>query len=144
MANEIKLIYGTARVLEDAGGAIASGAFAQAADASVSETDSLDWPDADFVLSCAFSTAPAAGRAIAIYAQPLDVDGTEGTPAPSSNVRHHYIGAFAPNNVTTLQTLWLRAYDLPRRYACWLENSAGQPIAAGWSLKIIPRTTGTV
>jgi hypothetical protein len=142
MANEIKLIYGTQKTLEANGASITSTSFAQADDAGVSSSDTGDYPDGDFALTCTFGTAPAANKAINVYVQPLNIDDTSDSPSPSANFKRHFVGAFVPNNVNTAQTLFLRAYDLPKEFNVWLENQGGQTISAGWVLKFTPRTVG--
>jgi len=142
MANELKLVYGTQKTLEANGASSASASFTQADDANVASADTGDYPDADFALTLTFGTAPAANKTVGLYVQPLNVDGTADEPTPDANYKRHFVGAFVPDAVNTSQTLWLRAYDLPKEYACWLENSAGQTINAGWVLKVTPRSTG--
>jgi hypothetical protein len=143
MAGEAVAKYGTQKTLEANGASCANGAYVKADDASVSETDTLDYRDAEFALTLTFAVAPAAGQAIILFVQPLDVDGTADTPDPSANYQKHYAATFTPNAVATSQTLWAPANaPLPRRYFAWFGNRAGQSINAGWVLKMTPRTIG--
>ena len=142
MTGELKLVYGTQKTVEANGASITNTSFVQADDANMTSADSLDYPDADFALTCTFGTAPTANKSVNLYVQPLNFDGTSDSPSPSANFKRHFVGAFVPNNVNTSQTLFLRGYDLPKEYACWLENQGGQTINTGWVLKVTPRSIG--
>ena len=134
---------GTAKTLESSGASIAAGAVAQADDANyVLSTDAANWPDAEFVLTATFATAPTEGRAVNLFARPLDIDGTNDAPVPEAGRPTHYVGSFVVDNVTTTQTLNLHgivARDLPRNAAYYLHNGTDQALSAGWKLIVIPR-----
>ena len=142
MSGETIVKFGTVKTLEASGAAIASNAMAQADDASYDlVADGAYYPDADFVLTGTFGTAPTEGTVLALYARPLDVDGTADTEVPETTRPTVFIGSFVVNNVTTAQTMTLRAYDLPTKADYYVHNSgAGQTLSAGWALKITPRT----
>lgn len=142
MSGETIVKLGTVKTLEANGAAIANNALAQADDASYDiVADGAYYPDADFVLTVTFGTAPTEGAVIALYARPLDVDGTADTEVPETTRPTLFIGSFAVNNVTTAQTLTLRAYDVPTKADYYLHNNGtGQTVSAGWTLKVIPRT----
>lgn len=134
---------GTAKTLEASGGSITAGSVVQADDAAyVLSTDAASWPDAEFVLTCAFSTAPTEGRAINLLARPLDIDSTSDAEVPEAARPTQYIGSFVVNNVTSTQYMQLQgvvAYDLPRNAAYYLHNGADQTISSGWKLVAVPR-----
>ena len=142
MSGETIVKFGTVKTLEANGAAIANNALAQADDASYDlVADGAYYPDADFVLTGTFGTAPTEGTVLALYARPLDVDGTADTEVPETTRPTAFIGSFVVNNVTTLQVMMLRAYDLPTMADYYVHNSGtGQTLSAGWTLKVTPRT----
>lgn len=98
-------------------------------------------PDADFVLSCQFATAPAAGTTIDLYAQDLDIDGTGDARPPTTSYRERFVGSFVIDNTTAAQYLRLSAYDVPPKAAYYLHNNGtGQTMSAGAKLVAVPRT----
>ena len=138
-----KVVIGTIKTLEANGSSITNGAVVQADDASYDlATDAAGWPDAEFVLTGAFGTAPTEGRCVNLYARPMDMDGTVDAEAPEAARPTTYIGSFAANNVTATQSMplvGLVARDLPRLANYYLHNDAGQTLSAGWVLKVVPR-----
>ena len=142
MAGETIIKLGTPKTLEANGASIANNALAQADDASYSIiTDGAYFPDADFVLTATFGTAPTEGAVLALYARPLAVDGTADTQVPEITRPTLFIGSFVVDNVTTAQTMTLRAYDLPTKADYYIHNNGtGTSVSAGWVLKVTPRT----
>lgn len=145
MSGENLVVYLDAnqRVLSSNGAAIASGAIAAAAAASYDVVaDGAGYPDGSFVLTCSFGTAPVENTTLSLYAQPLAIDsGPVDAQVPETTRPTMVIGSFVVNNVTGAQSIVLNAYDLPRKAAYWLFNNAtGQLLAAGWTLKVTPRT----
>ena len=134
---------GTAKTLESSGASIAAGAVGQADDANyVLSTDAANWPDAEFVLTATFATAPTEGRAVNLLARPLNIDGTNDAPVPEAGRPTHYVGSFIVDNTTSTQYLNLQgivAYDLPREADYYLHNGADQAVSAGWKLVVTPR-----
>lgn len=143
MAGEAIVKWGTQKTLEANGTGVGSGGFVQADDASYSVVaDGAGYPDAEFVLACTFGTAPTENGVVSLLARPLNIDGTADADAPEFSRQVQFIGNFIVNNVTTTQYLWLIGYDLPKEADYYLANNAGQMIAAGWTLKVTPRTLG--
>lgn len=142
MSGERTFVWGTAKTLEASGLAIANNAVVQADDAIYSvETDGASFPDADFVLVGTFGVAPTENAVIALYAQPLDIDGVKDTDAPEATRPTRFVGSFMLNNVTTEQVLLIEAFGLPRKAYYYLHNNgSGQQLNAGWTLKVTPRT----
>ena len=143
MSGERITVWGAVvKVLESAGLAIANGAVVQASAATYSvEVDGGGYPDADFALIGTFGAAPTEGATLALYARPLDIDGTADTDVPESTRPTRFIGTFVVNNVTTEQVLLLEAVELPRKADYYVFNNAtGQQLNAGWTLKVTPRT----
>jgi hypothetical protein len=145
MAGEITVTFGTEKTLEANGAAIANNNVGQADDATYSvAADGANFPDARFVLSFAFGTAPAENTSLVLLARPLNIDGTADSEPPENGAatfKGRFMGAFTVNNVTTTQYAVLTAYDLPREaeYFVW-NNGTGQSLSAGWTLKVLPRT----
>lgn len=144
MANEAIYKTGTQKTLEANGASIANNALAQADDASYAVVaDGGGYPDAEFVLTATFATAPTEGAALSLYARPLDVDGTSDTEIPETTRPTYPVGVFIVNNVTTAQLAICRARGLPMVANYYLHNNAtGQTISAGWVLKVTPMTLG--
>ena len=142
MSGETILAFGAAKTLEAAGASIANNSLAQADDAGYSvAADGGYYPDAKFVFSGAFATAPTEGTTLALYARPLDIDGTLDADVPEATRPTVFIGAFVVNNVTTTQTIELIAQDVPWNADYYLHNNGtGQTLSAGWTLKVTPFT----
>ncbi len=142
MAGETILKFGTPKTLEANGGSITNNSVVQADDATYSvASDGAYYPDAKFVASFTFGTAPTEGTILALYARPLDVDGTADAEVPEATRPTVYIGSFVVNNVTTTQYAELIARDVPWLASYYLHNSGtGQTVSAGWTLKVTPYT----
>ena len=144
MSGEVVVKLGTPKTLEANGASIANNTLAQADDANYSvASDGAYYPDAKFVASFTFGTAPIEGTTIALYARPLDIDGTNDAEVPETTRPTVFIGIFTVNNVTTAQYIELVAQDVPWNAAYYLHNNGtGQSLSAGWTLKVTPRTYG--
>jgi len=144
MSGEAIVLFGTQKTLEANGASIANNALAQADDANYDiAADGAYFPDAEFVLTATFGTAPTEGTVLALYARPLDVDGAADTEVPEAARPSVFVGSFVVNNVTTPQTMTLRAYDVSTKADYYLHNNGtGQTVSAGWVLKVTPRTVG--
>lgn len=142
MSNETIVSLGTQKTLEANGGSIANNTLAWADDANYSiSADGAYFPDAKFVVSVTFGTAPTEGTTLALYARPLDIDGTNDAEVPETTRPTVFIGTFAVNNVTTAQYIELLAQDVPWNAAYYLHNNGtGQTVSAGWTLKATPFT----
>lgn len=142
MSNEAIVKFGTTKTLEANGASITNNTLAQADDATYSIiSDGAYYPDAIFTSTFTFGTAPTEGTTLALYAQPLDVDGTTDTEVPEVTRPTVFIGTFVVNNVTTLQAAVLTAYDIPTVASYYLHNNGtGQTVSVGWTLKVTPKT----
>ena len=142
MSGETIIKLGTPKTLEANGASIANNTLAQADDANYSiSSDGAYFPDAKFVVSVTFGTAPTEGTTLALYARPLDIDGTNNAEVPETTRPTVFIGTFAVNNVTTAQFIELLAQDVPWKAAYYLHNNGtGQTVSAGWTLKVTPFT----
>lgn len=149
MANEAKIFRGTTKTLEANGALIANNDAGVADDATYAQVaDGAGYPDGEFVLGFTFGTAPVENSIIALYARPLDIDGTNDSEVPESGAltfKGEYIGGFVVNNVITIQYARCVGRNLPALANYYLHNAAtGQSIAAAWTLKITPLTLGPV
>lgn len=143
MSGEIQVVYGTTKTLEANGASTANNALSQADDANYDVvSDGGSYPDGEFVLSVTYSVAPVVGSVVAIYARPLDVDGTNDAQAPTAARPVQYIGQMVLENVTTTQYSHpILARDLPKLASYYIHNNAtGQTISSGWTLKVTPRS----
>ena len=60
---------------------------------------------------------------------------------PEATRPTRFVGSFIINNVTGEQVLQLEAFGLPRKADYYIHNNgSGQSAAAGWTLKVTPRT----
>jgi len=142
MSGEAIRARGITKTLEANGASIANNAIAQADDATYDITaDGDDYEDAKFVASFTFGTAPTEGTVLALYARPLDIDGTNDAEVPEAARPTVYIGNFVVNNVTSTQYAELVGYDVPDKADYYLHNNGtGQTVSAGWTLKVTPRS----
>ena len=140
MAGELQIVFGTQKTLEASGASIANNALAQADDATYGVVaDGGSYPHARFVAALTFGTAPTENTVVALYAQPLDIDGTNDADAPETTRPVVFIGSFVVNNVTTAQYLQIDARNVPWIASYYLHNNGtGQTISAGWTLKVTP------
>lgn len=144
MSNEAIVIVGTQKTLEASGASIANNALAQADDASYGiVADGISYPDARFVLTGAFATAPTENTTLALYARPLNIDSTADADAPETTRPTQYIGVFVVNNVTTSQSLVCNAQNVPWEADYYIHNNGtGQTLSSGWKLLVTPCTIG--
>lgn len=142
MSGELIVVLGTPKTLEASGASITNNSIGAADDANYDRNgDGADYPDAEFVLGATFGTAPTEGTVVALYARPLDIDGTNDSEVPEATRPTLFIGSFVVNNVTTAQYMQLLARNVPKLAAYYLHNNGtGQTISSGWTLKVTPRT----
>lgn len=141
MAGEAVIVLGTPATLEANGGSITSGSVVQANDATYAIASNAYFPDAKFVASFTFATAPTEGTVLALYARPINIDSTNDAEVPEATRPTVYIGSFVVNNVTTAQYAELLAEDVPWEAEYYIHNNGtGQTVSAGWTLKATPCT----
>lgn len=144
MSGECIVVYldASQKILSSNGSAIASGAVGQASAASYDVlNDGAGYPDGMFVLTGSFATAPIENSSLLLYAQPLGIDGAANAQVPEATRPTLLIGAFVLNDVAGAQSIAFMAYDLPRKANYFIHNNgSGQSLAAGWSLKVTPRS----
>ena len=142
MANEAKFVRGTQKTVSTTIGAIANNAISSSV-GSYSATDTLDYPDAEFVLKVTFATAPTENATIDLHVRAVDIQSTNDHEAPDATYRPGYLGSFTVNNVTTAQYLRCVGRDLPKAGDLYLFNNAtGQSTSANAELYMTPLTLG--
>lgn len=132
----------TQKTLEASGAVIANGAYVKATTGYSRLSDGNDAPDAKIALGVTFGTAPAAGKALILFARKLNVDGANDAPVPSANYQETLIGSVIVDAVTTTQYLETVVEDVPAEFDLYIRNDTGQSVSAGWTAKITPQTYG--
>lgn len=142
MSGENVEVWGNAKLLETNGQAIPNGSVVLAGTVNYDKAvDGLNYPDAQFILSCAFATAPLEGSLIAVYARTMGLDGALNAQIPEASRPTKRIGYFEVDNVTSAQVMDLIATDVPRIAQYYLHNvNTGQSLGSGWRLMVVPRT----
>jgi hypothetical protein len=145
MSGELINVWGTPKTLEANGGAIANNAITAADDANYDQVaDGASYPDGEFVLACAYATAPTENSSLELYARELDISGTNDADAPeASSYRPRFICAFPVNNVGSGTVQYIKAIgrSLPKLAAYSIYNAGtGQTVSAGWTLTVTPLT----
>jgi hypothetical protein len=145
MSGEDIEVRGPRITLAASGAAIANGAVGVASTAPYDkENDGGGYPDARFLLTLTFSAAPGLNANINLYAQELNVDDNVDAEAPTPQRAGRHLGAFLVSPVTAKQALVLESQNVPLRARYYLyNNNTGQSIAAGWTLRVDPRTYKT-
>ncbi|MCK5015811.1 MAG: hypothetical protein KAS32_01965 [Candidatus Peribacteraceae bacterium] len=143
MSDEIIWTYTSQVVLESNGSAaVASDAFGVAGDADLAVGNHLDYPWADFVLTCGFGGGVGAGKFVRLYRQDLNIDTTNDAPTPSAACPRLFIGSFViPEGAAA--SVWnypLTDVTLIKDQQYSIENKTDQTISANWELKAIPKT----
>jgi len=137
--------FGTQDSLDSTSGSVADGAFSVAGDLSTWTNDD-DAFTGSFVLEATFSVAPDANSAVALYAQLLDIQGTNDAPVPTANFQHVFIESIPVKDVTSNE-FYPIIVDLPNNnasqiYQFFILNNSGQTMSAGWDLHPTPKAPG--
>lgn len=141
MANEAIQVYASQVTLEASGASCGSGAFVAADDANLTSANHLNYPEADFALTCDFGAPVAPGTYIGLYRRDLNIDGAADAPVPAATYKHTFVGAFALPTGQSASSVYPLA-DVPLTKECqfYLENKTAQTMSAGWVLKATPKT----
>jgi len=140
MANEIKRVYGSAKTLEASGAATNTATAVTADDANYSSSDTNDYPNAIFVLTSAFGSAPTENSIIELLIMPQNVSGSSDVVDAAGSYRPHQYGFFLIDNVSSSSIYYCEAFNIPKEGKAILYNSSGQQMSSGWSLVMIPFT----
>lgn len=123
---------------------VTDGSFTAAAGTNVSSTNTEGRPEAEFVFTGTFSTAPSgAGNTMEIRYRYINIDGTNDEPAMDSEYKGHLAGHFRLDGGSGAATTQYHAADrvfLPRREVeVYLWNNSGQTMTA-WKLTMTPKS----
>ena len=141
MANESIYTYAAQVTLEASGASAASDAFVAADDTGLTSANHSHFPDADFVLTCAFGAAVAAGVYVALYRRDLDIDGTNDAPVPSASCPHEFVGSFRiPSGASASASYPCPDVPLTQNCQFYVQNKTAQNLSVGWVLKATPKT----
>lgn len=136
--------FGTPDVITSTGASTVAGAFTAAG----TWTNDDDAPMAAAVFLGAWTTAPAAGRSINLYARLDDIDGTNDQEIPTANYLHTFLGSFPVKDIgssTTQRTaiqISLPNTQSSQVYHFYIENGTNQTLNVNWTLEITPKTIG--
>ena len=138
MANILRNLIGVVLSVTT-GNAIASAAYAVAADRLTIDNSTAKALLVDFELQVSFGTAPTAG-AIMLIAVDYSLDGATAGPAPTSAMLGRVVGSFSPSpntgNAATTWRMTLNSVALANKTDFYLYNAAtGQTLSAGSVLR---------
>lgn len=137
--------FGTQDDVNSSSAAVASDAYSVSGD-TADWTNDDDAPMAAAVLECAFGTAPDANSTVDLYAQHMDIVGTDDSATPDDDAPHFYLGSFPLQNVTTRQHIVIEIplpnVETSQVYHFFVKNNGGQSMSSGWQLHITPKTIG--
>lgn len=132
--------------LDDTSGSVADDAYSVTGDL-IEWTNTDDAPLATIILLATIPIAPSSLRqTINLYAQLLDIDGTDDALVPSDSFQQIPLGSFPVDTITTAQIIPLQIAlpnaETSQKYKFFIKNITGQTISAGWDLKIRGKTIG--
>lgn len=139
--------FGTADILTSVDtSTIGSSLFASTV-AVVNWTNDDNAPEANFVFRGNYSTAPAPGASLPLYARLMAVSSAgEDMNVPSTLSKHELIAIFPMSSSTAVQIQSQRAFlpnaEIDQVYQFLLENQGSQTISSGYTLNITPLTVG--
>lgn len=145
MANETKRVYGTQWTLSSGSdAAIASLAVGTPAGTNpYSTTQTADYPNIAFVLTCAFGATPTENGTIDVHIVPQNLDGTSVDAVDiQATYRPYYKASFVIDNQSTSLSYYCEAYDVPKEGKIMLYDGCGAQISANYTLKGTPFTYG--
>ena len=140
--NSVVENFGTQVTVTSSSASLTDGSYSGAGDVS-------GWVNSDNVVMASvtlqgtFSVAPDANSAVALFAVPQNVFGTNDQAIPTANFMAGYVGAFPVNAVTTEQFVTIdislsNAQD-QQEYVFVILNDCGQTLSAGWNLHVTPK-----
>lgn len=126
--------------------AVSDGAFSSSGDL-LTWTNDDDAPFAALVLDGAtFDTAPDASSNIEVFAQLLNVSGSNDALPPSSTLLETFIGTFSLEVSTAPQypsiVVKLPNTKTSQEYDFYIRNQGGQTLSSGWGLLSTPTAIG--
>ena len=142
--------WGTTDAVDDgSASAVSNGAMSVAADISAWTNDD-DTPTVMLVLLWQYPSGTIDGY-INIHVRPINVDGTNDPPTPTTTDQVGYAGSFeiATAQAATTDTVYTTMISLAgfstkssQEYEFYLFNDSGVQISANWDLDVIPKTVG--
>ena len=139
--------YGTRDAVDDTStSAITDGTVSAAADITA-WTNTDDSAQAQLVLLWQYASGTISGS-IDIHIRPINVDGTNDTPVPTTTDPIGYAGSFniATGQAAATDTAYTKLITLTpfstktsQEYEIYLINNTGVTIAANWDLDIVPK-----
>lgn len=145
MANETKRVYGTQWTLSSGSdAAIASLAVGTPGGTNpYSTTQTADYPNIAFVLTCAFGATPTENGTIDVHIVPQNLDGTSVDAVDiQATYRPYYRASFVIDNSASSLSYYCEAYDVPKEGKVMFYNAAGAQISVNYTLKGTPFTEG--
>lgn len=141
----VKFFEGDTAGLATTSALIAAGGFSIATDlATWTNTD--DAPYFSGVLKIDPASAPAADGYVYLYAQLLNIQGTNDQPIPTANFRHTAIGRFPVKDDATVQYIhgvfYIPGHKTGQEYQFFIENGLDVQIDAAWDLYPDSQTVG--
>ncbi len=137
--------FGTSSDLDNTSSAVTDDSFSVSADL-LSFTNTDDTREARILLKATYSVAPSTNSTVDLYAQLIDIDGTNDSPVPSDNFQHVLMGSFPLDAVTILQVVpipvSLLNFKTSQIHQLYIKNNAGQTLSAGWTVIITPIAIG--
>lgn len=140
--NDAKKVRGTQLTVSTTIGALSSGAISSAITGYTS-TNTLDFPDAEFVLAIAYATAPTENSTVDLYVRPKNIQSTNHQEVFDATYKPHFVCSFVLNNVTTKQYIFAKGFDLPKEGDFYLfGNGTTNASSANAELYMTPCSLG--
>jgi hypothetical protein len=144
MAGEAKKVYGAQFTLSSGSdAAIASAAVGTPGGTNpYSTTQTGDYPNLALVLTGGFAATATQNGTIDLSFVPQNVDGTTDAKDITATYRPYWRASFIVDAVSSSQTYYCEAYDVPKEAKVMIYNAAGQQLSANYTLKATPFTLG--
>lgn len=149
-ATTASVVYSTQIVHIGSGASMAAGVISASTDIStaLSSTNLARYPRADVQLYVSNTASiSSASNTILLVRRDLNFDGTNdeplfGTIATNAAYSGHVVGAFVLPPFSAASTSYHQIQDVPLSDQCefGIQNNTNTAIAAGWTLKVIPKT----
>lgn len=148
MPTNLSTVYSTQITHIGSGTSLAAAAMSPSSDVStaLSSTNLGRYPLADLALFISnTASVNSASNTILVYRRDLNIDGTNDEPVPSTAApafRPHMVGIVTVPPFTAASTSYHQLTDVPLSDQCefYIENKLNTVIAAGWTLKVTPKT----
>ena len=137
--------FGTQDDVSSSSSSVADAAYSVSGDTS-DWTNDDDAPLAAVVFEGAYTVAPDANSTVELFAQMMNIVGTDDSQTPTDEAPHVYLGSFPLDDVTSRQHIPIQV-ALPNTvtsqvYHFFIKNNAGQTLSASWQLHVTPKTVG--